>query len=205
MFGGSPLVRAGLLCWSGHAAAASRLGSRRLLCSGAVFELHAAQAAPDRDAGALLSAGSFPARSAGVRQMAVFVAFGVPLAAAAPGLPGGAPIRWRLSPNVIDPADPAVPSPRGTPIICSVHVRISKPPGSADRPFRRVGSQEPVTPASLPLSGRTTGGYACGLPGGSTTYRDRYPPDGPTPRAFTMPCLAARTFPSFSGPAYQTR
>ena len=38
-------------------------------------------------------------------------------------------------------------------------------------------------------------GYACGLPGHSTTYRDRYPPDGPTPRASAIRCLAARAFP----------
>jgi hypothetical protein len=27
-------------------------------------------------------------------------------------------------------------------------------------------------------------------PGDSTTYRDRYPPGGPTSRAFTTPCIA---------------
>jgi hypothetical protein len=30
--------------------------------------------------------------------------------------------------------------------------------------------------------------------GDSTTYRNQYPPDGLTPRAIMMPCLAARTF-----------
>ena len=34
-----------------------------------------------------------------------------------------------------------------------------------------------------------------GCHGDSTTYRDRYPLDGPTPRAPTMPSPTARTFP----------
>lgn len=36
----------------------------------------------------------------------------------------------------------------------------------------------------------------------STTYRDRYPPDGPTPRASAIRSLAARAFPPHGGPAY---
>ena len=111
-----PLVRAGLLCWSARAAAARR-GCAPAACCAAVpcLSRTQAQAAPSVTAGsasaaglasggspsgrraravALLSAGSFPAQSADVRQVAVFLAFGVPLAAAAPGLPG----RHRMRP-----------------------------------------------------------------------------------------------------------
>jgi len=45
------------------------------------------------------------------------------------------------------------------------------------------------------MPSRTAGTHA-DCPSDSTTCCDRYPPDGPTPRASTMPCLAARTFPS---------
>ena len=49
------------------------------------------------------------------------------------------------------------------------------------------------------------GGYACGLPGDSTAYRDRYPPDGPTPRASTVPSLAGSDVSVLiAGPACKT-
>ena len=73
-------------------------------------------------------------------------------------------------------------------------------------PQRRPGGRAQITPLSAqPIaaddpSAEQSGGYACGLPGDSTTYRDRYPPDGPTPRASMMPCLAARRSRPRSGP-----
>jgi hypothetical protein len=47
----------------------------------------------------------------------------------------------------------------------------------------------------LPDKTNAQAGTRADRPGGSTTYCDRYPPDGLTPRATMMPCLAARTFP----------
>ena len=51
-------------------------------------------------------------------------------------------------------------------------------------------------PSGFATHANLTAGARADCSSDSTTYRDRYPPDGPTPRASTMPCLAARTFPS---------
>ena len=103
--------------------------------------------------------------------------------------------------NHAEPDGPASPANQA---ITGRALQISaRRSGQAPKPSRRPRADHPVIrPADRcrQPSAEQSGGYACGLPGDSTTYRDRYPPDGPTPRASMMPCLAARRSRPRSGP-----
>ena len=94
------------------------------------------------------------------------------------------------------------------------------PPRRRRRTTARIGSKRPRPQYSHPpaqndplwaaekagIRGARTaqiGGYACGLPGDSTTYRDRYPPDGRRRERPRCPVSRIGRSRPHSGPAYR--